>query len=68
MENIKTQTLNMQTMINTQMAVEMLQKGNERFLENKQLPREFDKQVAQTAKGQYPFAIVLSCIDSRVPT
>jgi len=45
----------------------MLQKGNERFLANAPLPRELSKQVAETATGQYPFAIVLSCIDSRVP-
>ncbi|MCF6171709.1 MAG: carbonic anhydrase [Bacteroidales bacterium] len=68
MDNLKTQTPNTQSTMNPQMAVEMLQKGNHRFVQGKPLPREFDKQIAQTATGQYPFAIVLSCIDSRIPT
>ncbi len=50
------------------MAIEMLRKGNERFLHNKLLTRKHDQQIAATAGGQHPFAIILSCIDSRIPT
>ncbi len=66
-DNSKTQTPETQTLVTPKIAVEMLKKGNERFLKNKQLIRKLDRQVAETAKGQFPFAVILSCIDSRVP-
>jgi carbonic anhydrase len=43
-----------------------LKKGNQRFVEKKQLDRDLIKQVEETSKGQFPFATILSCIDSRV--
>ncbi len=49
-------------------ALEQLRAGNDRFLANNRFDRDLHAQVAQTATGQYPFAIVLSCIDSRIPT
>ncbi len=49
-------------------ALELLRAGNERFLSNRRFDRDLHAQVARTATGQYPFAIVLSCIDSRIPT
>ncbi len=67
-KNFKTQTAKTQKGITPQIAQELLQKGNERFLTGKRLGRDFSEQIAQTATGQYPFAIVLSCIDSRIPT
>ena len=67
-DNSKTQTPETQSFITPEMALTLLQKGNERFLKNELLERKFDTQVAETASGQYPFAVVLSCIDSRVPT
>ncbi len=70
MENInnaKVQTPETQSMISPKMALELLKEGNKRFLEKRQLERDYEEQVAQTSKGQYPFAVVLSCIDSRVP-
>ena len=48
-------------------ALQILKDGNERFVENKTLEKDFKFQIKETAKGQYPFAVVLSCIDSRVP-
>jgi len=48
-------------------ALEMLKAGNQRFVENKQGERNFSEQIAQTSAGQYPFAVVLGCVDSRVP-
>ncbi|MFQ5446132.1 MAG: carbonic anhydrase family protein [Saprospiraceae bacterium] len=66
-DNSKTQTPDTQSIITPRAAVEMLQKGNKRFLANKLLERRLDEQIAETANGQFPFAIILSCIDSRVP-
>ncbi|MEQ8770883.1 MAG: carbonic anhydrase family protein [Phycisphaerales bacterium] len=44
-----------------------LQRGNERFLDQRLTERAWLGQVRATASGQYPKAIVLSCLDSRVP-
>ena len=44
-----------------------LKEGNKRFLELKQSSRNLLDQVNQTGSGQFPFAALLSCIDSRVP-
>ncbi len=48
------------------LSLEVLKKGNERFRANLKAPRDLMQQVAATSTGQYPFATVLSCIDSRV--
>jgi carbonic anhydrase len=48
------------------LSLEVLKKGNKRFIANQKAPRDLMQQVAATSKGQYPFATVLSCIDSRV--
>lgn len=48
-------------------ALQMLKDGNKRFVSNTLLKRDYSRQAAETAKGQYPFAIVLGCIDSRSP-
>lgn len=48
-------------------ALEMLKDGNERFVNRKMVDRDLIQMVEQTAGGQYPFAVVLGCIDSRVP-
>ena len=42
-------------------------KGNERFLSGKRKERDLLREQKNTAKGQHPAAIVLSCIDSRAP-
>ena len=44
-----------------------LKAGNERFVAGKRISRDYAAQAQQTSKGQYPFAAVLSCLDSRVP-
>lgn len=48
-------------------ALERLLAGNERYLSAKPLKRDSRADIKATAPGQYPFAAVLSCIDSRVP-
>jgi carbonic anhydrase len=47
-------------------ALARLKEGNERFVGGRMLPRNLMAQVRATAAGQYPFATVLACIDSRV--
>jgi carbonic anhydrase len=47
-------------------ALDRLKQGNGRFLAGA-APRDLKAQVKATASGQYPFAAVLSCMDSRVP-
>lgn len=48
-------------------ALAYLEEGNARFVANKLAGRDWPELVRKTASGQYPFAIVLGCIDSRVP-
>jgi carbonic anhydrase len=46
-------------------ALEMLKEGNKRFVSNKLRKRDLMAQVKKTGKGQFPFAAILSCLDSR---
>ncbi len=48
-------------------ALEMLKEGNERFVAGDSLERNLLAQVKQTSKGQFPFAAIVSCLDSRIP-
>ena len=64
--NTNTQTKSTQAEVSPDMAVDLLKAGNSRFVENKQVGRSLLNQVGDTSTGQYPFATVLSCIDSRV--
>jgi len=47
--------------------LKILQDGNQRFVGGQRLSRDFGRQVLAGAKGQFPLAAVLSCIDSRAP-
>jgi carbonic anhydrase len=49
------------------MALQELEAGNARFVAGHPLARNPPSDVKATASGQYPFAVVLSCIDSRQP-
>lgn len=49
-------------------ALTLLKDGNARFLKNQAMDRDLLGQVGDTQGGQYPFACVLGCIDSRVPS
>jgi len=66
--NAVTQTKESQSSIDGQMAKQMLMEGNARFVSQGFLNRDFQSQVQMTSTGQYPFAAVVSCIDSRIPT
>lgn len=63
---MKAHTKETQSAISPDMAISFLIEGNRRFLENKKANRDLLEQVHDTASGQYPFATILSCIDSRV--
>jgi len=63
-----THTKESQESINHKDALQFLKDGNKRFLDKSTISRSFDKQIDLTATGQYPFAAIVSCIDSRIPT
>ena len=48
-------------------ALAELKAGNARFVSGRPIRRNFQEDVKSTASGQYPFAVVLSCLDSRQP-
>jgi carbonic anhydrase len=54
-----------QRSVNPEIALEILKDGNERFVKNLKANRNLLQQVNETSNGQYPFATILSCIDSR---
>lgn len=63
---MKAQTKETQAAITPNGAIDLLKEGNKRFVTNSKADRDLLEQVSDTASGQYPFATILSCIDSRV--
>lgn len=61
------QTRETQSAITPDGALALLKAGNERFAEGRPLQRDELKQVRLTSGGQFPYAAILGCIDSRVP-
>jgi carbonic anhydrase len=47
--------------------IELMKSGNQRFRQGKESPHDYLAQQKASAKGQYPAAVILSCIDSRAP-
>lgn len=62
---MRTQTRFTQAELTPQTALELLKEGNARFTANLKVNRNLLEQANITADGQYPFAVILSCIDSR---
>jgi carbonic anhydrase len=62
---MKTLTKEMQMAITPAMALDLLKEGNKRFISNLKLNRNLLQQANDTSDGQHPFAVILSCIDSR---
>ena len=62
---MKTLTKEMQTAITPALALEILKDGNKRFVSNLKINRNLLQQANETSDGQHPFAVILSCIDSR---
>ena len=63
---MKAQTKETQTSMTAEKSLQELKEGNKRFQANQKADRNLKEQVADTSGGQYPFATILSCIDSRV--
>jgi carbonic anhydrase len=55
-----------QEKITPELALIYLKEGNQRFLNNLKISRNLLHQVNQTSNSQFPFAAILSCIDSRI--
>jgi len=64
---MRTQTKDIQKDLTPRDAHRILAEGNKRFVQNVKAQRNLKEQVFETSKGQFPFAVILSCIDSRVP-
>ncbi|MDP2160134.1 MAG: carbonic anhydrase family protein [Flavobacterium sp.] len=62
---MKTLTKEMQDAISPSMALTLLEEGNKRFVNNLKANRNLLQQANETSDGQHPFAVILSCIDSR---
>lgn len=62
---MKAHTFETQTTITPEKALDILKEGNQRFVNNLKANRDLLAQVNDTREGQWPFAVVLSCIDSR---
>ncbi|MDX1910000.1 MAG: carbonic anhydrase family protein [Saprospiraceae bacterium] len=65
---MRTLTKEMQSKITPSLALKLLRDGNERFVKNLKVNRNLLQQVNDTKEGQHPFAVILSCIDSRTST
>lgn len=63
---MKAQTKETQAIMTPETSLQVLKDGNERFMSSTQITRNLLDQVSDTSTGQYPFATILSCIDSRV--
>ena len=63
---MKAYTKEAQAKMTPELSIEELKAGNARFLNKTQVNRNLLEQVEDTSTGQFPFATVLSCIDSRV--
>ena len=62
---MRTHSKETQSELNPDLALEVLKEGNDRFVKNLKANRNLLQQVNETAQGQFPFATILSCIDSR---
>jgi len=62
---MKAHTAETQASITPMKALEFLKEGNGRFVKNLMTNRDLLQQANETREGQWPFAVILSCIDSR---
>jgi len=63
---MKTQNRETQKNMTPALALELLMQGNERFRNNVRANRDLMREVELTGNGQFPYAVILSCIDSRL--
>jgi carbonic anhydrase len=64
---MQTQTKETLAVMTPDQALALLKEGNQRFVDGRNKEHRLLEQMAETSKGQFPFAVVLGCIDSRVP-
>lgn len=64
---MKAHTKETQASMTPEKSIQCLKEGNIRFQNNLRANRNLLEQVEDTKAGQFPFATVLSCIDSRIP-
>jgi len=62
---MKPHTKETQASLTPELEFQILKEGNARFTNNLKINRNLLQQLNETSKEQYPFAVVLSCIDSR---
>jgi carbonic anhydrase len=62
---MRTHNKETQGSLTPQKALAFLKEGNQRFVNNLSYNRNLLQQVNETSEGQFPFAVILSCIDSR---
>jgi carbonic anhydrase len=62
---MRTLTKLLQDKITPDMALKLLKEGNTRFVSNLKMNRNLLQQVNDTTDGQHPFAVIISCMDSR---
>jgi carbonic anhydrase len=62
---MRAHTKESQADLTPRMALDILKEGNDRFIKNLKAQRDLLAQVNATRDGQWPFATILSCIDSR---
>jgi carbonic anhydrase/SulP family sulfate permease len=60
-------TRELQDAVTPAQVLEILRLGHQRFASGRQVNRDYAKQIDALARAQHPLAVVLSCIDSRVP-
>jgi carbonic anhydrase len=65
---MRAHTLDTQASLTPAKALEFLKEGNQRFINNLKINRNLLQQANDTRDGQWPFAVILSCIDSRTST
>lgn len=64
---MQTQTKETLAAMTPEEALVALEEGNQRFVDGRNKEHLLMEQMAETSEGQFPFAVVLGCIDSRVP-
>jgi carbonic anhydrase len=62
---MRTLTKELQDDITPKMALKLLKEGNSRFINNLKMNRNLLQQVNETTENQHPFAVIISCMDSR---
>lgn len=64
---INVTTYDVQSNIRPEAVLNILQEGNERFVNDTRIHRIHKLDIEQTAETQHPLAVIVTCIDSRVP-